>query len=122
MPFVGAQVPCFTKRAFSAKDAKRTEHRRRLTFIGKRTMSDLQEISRVLYRHDWTSIDQWVSKLDQLADLTDDQITELERLGKHQSGSSCEIGARLSPLWRASQGTRSPTGFWKRALTSLRWC
>ncbi len=47
-------------------------------------MSDLQEISRVLYRHDWTSVDQWVSKLDQLADLTDDEIAELERLGKHQ--------------------------------------
>jgi hypothetical protein len=45
-------------------------------------MSDLQEISRVLYRHDWTSVDQWVSKLDQLADLTDDEIVELERLGR----------------------------------------
>lgn len=74
VPIVGAQGPRF------APDTGRTEQGRRLTFIGKCTMSDLQEISRVVYRHDWTSVDQWASTLDQLADLTDDQIAELEHL------------------------------------------
>lgn len=72
-------------------------------------MSDLQEISRVVYRHDWTSVDQWASTLDQLADLTDDEIVELER-----------IATRPAARQRASQDRRSPSGFWARALTSLR--
>jgi hypothetical protein len=44
-------------------------------------MSNLQEMSRVLYRHEWTSVDQWASGLEQLADLSDHEIDELERLG-----------------------------------------
>ena len=47
-------------------------------------MIKLQEMTRVLYRHDWTCVDQWVSSLDQLADLSDDEIDELERLGAIQ--------------------------------------
>lgn len=83
-------------------------------------MSDLQEISRVLYGHDWTSVDQWVSKLDQLADLTDDEIAELERLGKPQSPRSRKLADRPAARRRASEGRRSPSGFWSRAATSLR--
>ena len=95
-------------------------------------MSDLQEISRVVCRHDWTSVDQWASTLDQLADLTDDQIAELERLGKHDAPSSRNIGDRPAAGWQASAGGRSSlgswahvgfwaqVGFWTHAATSLR--
>ena len=48
-------------------------------------MSDLQEMNRVLYRHDWTSVDQWASNLDHLADLSEAEIDELERLGATQA-------------------------------------
>jgi hypothetical protein len=95
-------------------------------------MSDLQELSRVIYRHDWTSVDQWVSNLDQLADLTDDEIGELERLGNRQPPSSGETGDRPAAPWRAFAGGRSPlgswahvgfwakVGFWSHAVISLR--
>jgi hypothetical protein len=84
-------------------------------------MSDLQEISRVVYRHDWTSIDQWVTTLDQLADLTDAEITELPRLGNHPSPRSCTVGDRPATRRRGPGGGRSPSGFWARAMISLRW-
>jgi hypothetical protein len=83
-------------------------------------MSDLQEISRVVYRHDWTSIDQWVTTLDQLADLTDAEIAEIAHIGKHPSPRSCTVGERPAARRRALQGRRSPSGFWARAMTSLR--
>ena len=40
-------------------------------------MSDLREIKRVVYRHEWTSVAEWVRTLDALADLSDDEISEL---------------------------------------------
>ena len=95
-------------------------------------MSDLQEISRVVYRHDWTSVDQWASTLDLLADLTDEQIGELERLGKHDTPSSGDIGDRAAGPWRAFAGGRpslgswahvgfwAQLGFWTHAMASLR--
>jgi hypothetical protein len=43
-------------------------------------MSDLIEMSRVLYDHQWESTDDWVRKLDQLADLTDEEIGRLVHL------------------------------------------
>jgi len=95
-------------------------------------MSDLQEISRVVYRHDWTSVDQWASTLDQLADLSDDEIVELEHIGNHPSPSSRNIGDRpaarrhgsevgLSRLgsW-ASVGFWAHVGFWSHAMISFR--
>jgi hypothetical protein len=66
-------------------------------------MPDLQQMTRVLYRHDWTSVDQWVRSLDDLADLTDEQIDELERLGSHGSPWSCDVGE--APLVRQSAGS-----------------
>jgi hypothetical protein len=84
-------------------------------------MSDLQEISRVVYRHDWTSVDQWVSTLDQLADLTDDEIAEVEYIGKHPSPSSRSGGDRPAARRCGSEGGRSPSFLWSLAMTSLRW-
>ncbi len=40
-------------------------------------MSDLIEMSRVLYDHQWESTQDWVRKLDQLADLNDEEIGRL---------------------------------------------
>ncbi len=43
-------------------------------------MSDLIEMSRVLYDHQWELLEDWVRKLDQLADLTDEEIGRLVHL------------------------------------------
>jgi hypothetical protein len=89
-------------------------------------MSDLQEISRVVYRHDWTSIDQWVSTLDQLADLTEDEIVELARLGNRPLPCARKTDGRRAVLRRAAKGGRSSlaswahVGFWTHAMISLR--
>ena len=66
-------------------------------------MFNLQVMTRVLYRHDWTSVDQWASSLDQLADLSDDEIDELERLGAIQSPWSPMIGDHPATRRRASE-------------------
>lgn len=42
----------------------------------------LDEISRVVYRHKWASLEDWVRSLDELADLDDEDIDEVERLTK----------------------------------------
>jgi hypothetical protein len=43
------------------------------------TMPNLSEMVRVLYRHDWATIDQWASQFNQLADLTEIEVVELVR-------------------------------------------
>lgn len=40
----------------------------------------LDEIRRVVYRHKWASLEDWVRSLDELADLDDEDIDEVERL------------------------------------------
>jgi hypothetical protein len=44
-------------------------------------MSNLHEMSRLLYCHDWDRIEHWATAIGQLADLTDGEISELQRLG-----------------------------------------
>ena len=44
-------------------------------------MSNLHEMSRLLYCHDWDRIEHWATAIGQLADLTDGEINELQRLG-----------------------------------------
>lgn len=58
-------------------------------------MSDLQEMTRVLYRHDWTSVHQWARNLDQLAELSDPEIDELERLGANQPRWPATVDDRI---------------------------
>jgi hypothetical protein len=48
----------------------------------KAALEDLNQISRVLYRHKWASLEDWVRSLDELADLTDDEIDEVKRLSR----------------------------------------
>lgn len=42
-------------------------------------MADLKQMSRVLYHHDWTSAEDWARNIAQLAELTDEEISELPR-------------------------------------------
>ena len=42
-------------------------------------MVDMQKVRRVVYRHDWNNLAEWVGALDELADMTDEQISELVR-------------------------------------------
>lgn len=41
-------------------------------------MADLQQMGRILYHHNWVRVEDWASNLQQLADLTDEQIVQLE--------------------------------------------
>lgn len=40
-------------------------------------MADLMEMGRVLYDHEWEKPDEWGRTLNQLADLTDEEIGKL---------------------------------------------
>jgi hypothetical protein len=44
----------------------------------------MKSMSRVLYAHDWRQLDKWVASVDALADLSDDEIVELERMAALQ--------------------------------------
>jgi hypothetical protein len=46
---------------------------------------DLKEMSKVLFDHQWETAEDWVIKLNQLADLSDDEIGSLVRLGRTQT-------------------------------------
>jgi hypothetical protein len=41
-------------------------------------MTDLQKMSRILYHHDWANVEDWARNITQLADLTDEEIVQLE--------------------------------------------
>jgi len=47
-------------------------------------MSDLQDMSRVLYSHKWANLDDWVHAVDDLADLSDDDIDEVVRIADRE--------------------------------------
>ena len=47
-------------------------------------MTNLNQMSRVLYRHKWDHLDDWVDALSDLADLTDNDIDEVVRLGNRE--------------------------------------
>jgi Tfp pilus assembly protein PilN len=51
-------------------------------------MANLEEMSRVLYSHDWARVQDWVTALDQLATLTDDEIAALVRQAARPPASS----------------------------------
>ena len=46
-------------------------------------MANLQDMNRVLYRHDWRSIDEWVSAFRHLADMSEQEIGDM--VGKSPS-------------------------------------
>lgn len=51
-------------------------------------MANLKEMSRVLYSHDWARVQDWVTALDQLATLNDDEIAALVHQAARQPASS----------------------------------
>jgi uncharacterized protein YjiS (DUF1127 family) len=60
------------------------------------TRSTLNDLSRVLYRHDWGNVEEWAHNIDKLAELSDFEIAELEHLARHQTTRTEGI-ARTSP-------------------------
>ena len=56
-------------------------------------MTNLQDMNRVLYRHDWQNVEEWVSAINHLADLREEEIGEL--VGK---ASSSRSGGQLLQL------------------------
>ena len=47
-------------------------------------MTNLQTIGRVVYRHSWENLDDWVDALNDLADLNDDDIDEVVRIANRE--------------------------------------
>jgi hypothetical protein len=45
---------------------------------------DLQNMSRVLHRHDWDTLDDWVHAVDELAELNDDDIENVVRMADRE--------------------------------------
>ena len=41
-------------------------------------MADLHQMSRILYHHNWLRVEDWARNIEQLADLTDEEIGQLE--------------------------------------------
>lgn len=40
-------------------------------------MANLQDMNRVLYRHDWQDVEEWASAINHLADLSEQEIGEM---------------------------------------------
>jgi hypothetical protein len=51
-------------------------------------MSDLEQLNRILYQHKWRTLQDWVTTLDELADLSDEEIEEIQQL--HAAAADCE--------------------------------
>ena len=47
-------------------------------------MMTRESMSRVLYSHNWDSLDDWVDALNDLADLSDDDIDDVVRIANRE--------------------------------------
>jgi hypothetical protein len=52
--------------------------------MGDLNMMTRESMSRVLYRHSWDSLDDWVDALNDLADLSDDDIDDVVRIANRE--------------------------------------
>ena len=52
-------------------------------------MPNIGKMSRVLYRHDWTSLDEWVEALNELADCSDEALDEVVRVAHRRGETVC---------------------------------
>jgi hypothetical protein len=52
--------------------------------MGDLDMMTRESMSRVLYRHNWDSLDDWVDALNDLADLSDDDIDDVVRIANRE--------------------------------------
>lgn len=66
-------------------------------------MADLQQMSRILYHHNWTNVEDWAHNVDQLADLSDDEIGQL------QQGSGELRCSSVNTTLAVSSGAESPS-------------
>lgn len=67
-------------------------------------MNNLEQMSRVLYRHVWDDVSQWVSALDHLAGLSDTEIVALAAGGRleHSVPHPCTDGSGKSETHEGS--------------------
>jgi len=74
-------------------------------------MADLQQMSRVLYHHDWTNVEDWARNVTQLADLNDDEIGQLQHCEELCCASVVPVAGesqhRISLLERTKLGFMS---------------
>lgn len=49
------------------------------------TAAKRNQLHRTLYRHDWSTLDEWVSTLDELAELDDGEIESLVGLAANDA-------------------------------------
>ena len=49
-------------------------------------MPNVAKMRRVLYRHDWSSLDEWVEALGELADCSDEAVDEVVRSVHRETG------------------------------------
>lgn len=61
-------------------------------------MTDLQQMSRILYQHDWVNVEDWAANVARLADLDDHEITQLVR---------CDRSSEIPPPEHQNGGTGS---------------
>jgi hypothetical protein len=65
-------------------------------------MGNLSEVQRVVYRHDWQCLAEWPRALDELADLTDDEIDRVVHSNRQMqtlsSGNRPFVTAEGQPL------------------------
>lgn len=54
-------------------------------------MNNLEQMSRILYRHVWDDVSQWVSALDHLAGLSDNEIAALTAGGWVEHSGTDEL-------------------------------
>ncbi len=47
-------------------------------------MPNVAKMGRVLYRHDWSSLDEWVEALAELADCSDETVDEVVRAAQRE--------------------------------------
>lgn len=51
-------------------------------------MAEFDDLSRVLCRHEWPSVECWVECLCRLAELSDDEICELDRRARTETAAA----------------------------------
>lgn len=47
-------------------------------------MSNVARMGRVLYHHNWSSLDEWVDALDELANCSDEAVDEVVRAARRE--------------------------------------
>ena len=87
-------------------------------------MGNLSQVRRVVCEHDWQSLAEWPRALDELADLTDDEIDRLARSDQKTqtslawNGPSLAVGRKPQASWGVLQAIRRNIGSRLRSRAS----